>query len=53
MSMRTRILALAFLLGASLSLAACNTIQGIGQDVQAAGSALSGTAEKTKEEITQ
>lgn len=53
MSTCTPILALALLLGASFSLAACNTVEGLGRDVQAAGSTLSGTAEKTKEEITQ
>lgn len=30
------------------SLCACNTISGIGRDIEAGGNAVSGTAEKTK-----
>lgn len=35
------------------SLSACNTIEGFGEDVGAAGEAISETAEDTKEEITK
>ena len=31
------------------SLSACNTARGMGEDVEAAGKAVSGTAEKTEE----
>jgi entericidin B len=34
------------------ALVGCNTIEGAGEDVQAAGSAVSSTAKDTKEEIT-
>jgi predicted small secreted protein len=34
------------------SLSACNTARGMGEDVQAAGHAMSGTAEKAEEKIT-
>jgi entericidin B len=34
------------------SLSACNTARGMGEDVEAAGKAMSGTAEKTEEKIT-
>jgi predicted small secreted protein len=33
------------------SLSACNTARGVGEDVSAAGKAMSGTAEKTEEKI--
>jgi predicted small secreted protein len=36
-----------------LGLAGCNTIEGMGRDVQAAGSAVESTAEETKEQMTQ
>lgn len=32
-------------------LASCNTVQGVGQDVQAAGDAISRTADKTRDEF--
>ncbi|MEM0990601.1 MAG: entericidin A/B family lipoprotein [Pseudomonadota bacterium] len=38
------------LLGA-LALSACNTVQGVGQDVQGAGQAIEEGAEKTKNAI--
>ena len=38
-------------LGLLASLAACNTIAGAGKDIEAAGEAISDTAEDTKEEI--
>jgi predicted small secreted protein len=31
----------------------CNTIRGLGEDVEAAGGALAGTAEKTEKELTK
>ena len=34
------------------SLSACNTARGFGQDIQALGRAMSGTAEEVKEDIT-
>jgi predicted small secreted protein len=34
------------------ALSACNTARGVGEDVQAAGHAMSSTAEKTEEKIT-
>jgi predicted small secreted protein len=34
------------------SLSACNTARGFGQDVQALGRAMSGTAEEVKEDVT-
>jgi predicted small secreted protein len=33
--------------------AGCNTIRGVGEDVEAAGGALAGTAEKTEKELTK
>jgi predicted small secreted protein len=39
------------LAGLGVGLSACNTVRGAGQDLQAAGSTISDTAEKTKEEI--
>ena len=38
----------ALVLAASLSLAACNTIEGIGEDTQSAGKAIDRAAEKAK-----
>ncbi|MGE0755202.1 MAG: entericidin A/B family lipoprotein [Alphaproteobacteria bacterium] len=35
----------------STALAACNTISGMGQDLEATGEAISGSAENTKEKI--
>jgi predicted small secreted protein len=39
------------LLATLSTLTACNTFQGIGQDIEAAGEAISGTAEKTKDKM--
>ena len=45
------------ILGALLALASlaplagCNTVSGLGQDVEAAGEAITGTAEETKEQL--
>jgi entericidin B len=41
-----------FAFASATGLAGCNTIEGAGEDVQAAGSAVSSTAKSTKEEIT-
>jgi predicted small secreted protein len=34
------------------SLSACNTARGLGQDLQAAGRAMSGTAEEVEEDVS-
>lgn len=39
------------ILGLALLTSGCNTMRGMGEDVSAAGSAMSGTAEKTEEKI--
>lgn len=36
---------------ALLSLAACNTVDGMGEDISAGGKAVSGTAEKTQKKL--
>lgn len=46
------ILAFVTLLGA-LMLGGCNTISGMGQDIQAAGGAIKETAEETRERINR
>lgn len=38
---------------AALLLAACNTIEGVGRDVQAGGEAVEDVARDTREEITE
>lgn len=43
-----RKLALFAFLAASLAVSACNTVSGAGQDVQAAGAAVTDAAEETK-----
>jgi predicted small secreted protein len=40
-------------LGLALLTGGCNTMRGVGEDVQAAGSAMSGTAEDTEEAIEE
>ncbi|MBI1450952.1 MULTISPECIES: entericidin A/B family lipoprotein [Acinetobacter] len=35
----------------AFALAGCNTVKGVGKDVSKAGQAVTGTAEKTSEEI--
>jgi predicted small secreted protein len=35
----------------ALALVACNTVSGMGRDVEAAGEAITGTSEKTKEKM--
>ena len=42
------LLALVLLSGAAVMLSACNTTAGFGEDVSAAGSAVTNSAEKTK-----
>jgi predicted small secreted protein len=42
---------ISLLLLSSFGLAACNTISGMGEDVGAAGDAMSDTAEETKEKM--
>ncbi len=46
-----KITLMSLLLLSSFGLAACNTISGMGQDVEAAGDAVSDTAEETKEQM--
>lgn len=43
-----RILMVALALAGALSVTACNTVAGAGQDVSAAGGAVSNTADKAK-----
>jgi predicted small secreted protein len=43
-----RSLLLLMIVGASISLAACNTVKGAGEDVSSAGHAVSNTAEDAK-----
>lgn len=50
--MKKLILVLATLM-ALPALAACNTIEGVGEDVSAAGGAVSGAASETKDEISK
>ena len=47
-SRRAAALALVALLGAATTLAACNTTEGVGEDISAAGDALSRSADKAK-----
>lgn len=49
--MKTQLTASALLV-AAMTLGACNTIEGAGRDVQAAGSAVEGAASDTREEIS-
>jgi len=44
----SRILMIALALAGALSVTACNTVSGAGQDVSAAGHAVSDTAQKAK-----
>jgi predicted small secreted protein len=44
--------ALVFVVVAIAGVAGCNTIRGVGQDVEAAGGALAGTAEKTEKKLS-
>jgi predicted small secreted protein len=40
-------------IAAAVSLAACNTVQGAGEDVKAAGTAVSNTAADVKQDIAK
>lgn len=42
-----------FLALATVFLAACNTVEGVGEDVQAGGEAIEDTARATQEEISE
>lgn len=44
---------LMMLIAATSLICACNTFEGIGKDLGAAGNAISGTAEKTKEKMSR
>ncbi len=46
-----RTIILTFALVLPLLIAACNTIQGAGEDLQAGGKAIANTADKTKQAI--
>jgi predicted small secreted protein len=46
------VLAALGLLGLTPTLAACHTVAGIGQDLQAAGRAITGSSERTQQENT-
>jgi predicted small secreted protein len=48
---RLGLVALPVVLGLALLTSGCNTMRGMGEDVQAAGSAMSGTAQSTEERI--
>ena len=43
-----KLLALSFAISSLFALAGCNTVKGVGQDVQKAGSAIENAAEKKK-----
>ena len=49
MSRKLSLIAFAALLGASSFLAACNTVEGAGRDVQSAGQAVEQTAHETND----
>ena len=51
MSLRSRNLLLAALAGLVLLVAGCNTISGMGRDLEAAGDAVTDTAEDTKQKM--
>jgi predicted small secreted protein len=52
--MKTLRLLLVALAGvASIGVAGCNTVEGLGRDVSAGGEAISDTADKTQEAISQ
>ncbi|MDX2276853.1 MAG: entericidin A/B family lipoprotein [Hyphomonadaceae bacterium] len=48
-STKTPLLAMAAVIGALSVLAACNTVEGVGEDVQAAGQAVEETAQETND----
>ena len=49
--LRLGLVAVPAILGLALLTSGCNTMRGMGEDVSAAGGAMSGTAEKTEEKI--
>lgn len=53
MRKQTKALVLAAAVAAAISLTACNTIQGAGEDVKATGQAVSDTAADVKEDIAK
>lgn len=46
--MRTSLRPLALLTAAALTLAACNTVEGVGQDIQGAGQSIEKAADKSE-----
>lgn len=44
-------LCIAILALCAFALSACNTVSGMGRDIEAAGEAITGTSEKTKEKM--
>ena len=46
-----RIFALTALLLVALAVSGCNTVEGMGQDISAAGNAVSGTADDAKDQM--
>ena len=46
-----RLVTVGVLAAATFAVAACNTIEGMGRDIQAAGNAITGSAQGTKEDI--
>jgi predicted small secreted protein len=44
---------ISIIVASGLFLSACNTIQGVGEDLSAAGKGVANTAEKTKEKISK
>lgn len=42
-----------FLLSMPLLVSACNTVEGMGEDIGAAGGAITGTAEETEDELKE
>ncbi|HEX9278799.1 MAG TPA: entericidin A/B family lipoprotein [Casimicrobiaceae bacterium] len=46
--MTGKLIALLSLLGIAFALAGCNTVEGVGKDVKATGSAIEKAADKTK-----
>jgi len=49
--LRLGLVAVPAILGLALLTSGCNTMRGMGEDVSAAGGAMSGTAEETEEKI--
>lgn len=49
---KAKVLAALLLTTGAISITACNTIQGVGEDVQAAGAAVEDTSEEVEEDLT-